>query len=182
MAQVGNSQPVERSTEQKIHTVKSGENLSIIAKKYQCTVTNLKEWNNLKSTTLSVGQKLKVYPPSKTSTSGGAVVHTVKSGDNLWDISKKYGVSVTCFCPGWVDTEFIDKATADTTVSRPKKLTPMLSCEKVVRGCLKAVKKRKTMYVTGKYTKMQHVLFKLLPDSILTKLWLGMQIQGTKEG
>ena len=95
---------------------------------------------------------------------------------------KKYGVSVTCFCPGWVDTEFIDKATANTTVSRPKKLTPMLSCEKVVRGCLKAVKKRKTMYVTGKYTKMQHVLFKLLPDSILTKLWLGMQIQGTKEG
>ena len=95
MAQAGNSKPVERSTEQKIHTVKSGENLSIIAKKYQCTVTNLKEWNNLKSTTLNVGQKLKVYPPAKTSSSGnGSITHTVKSGDNLWDISKKYGVSV----------------------------------------------------------------------------------------
>lgn len=95
MAQAGNSKPVERSTEQKIHTVKSGENLSIIAKKYQCTVTNLKEWNNLKSTKLSIGQKLKVYPPAKTSSSDkGSITHTVKSGDNLWDISKKYGVSV----------------------------------------------------------------------------------------
>ena len=95
MAQSGNSSPVERSTEQRIHVVKSGENLSLIAKKYKCSVTDLKTWNNLKSTTLSIGQKLKVYPPlESTSGSGSSVTHTVKSGDTLWDISKKYGVSV----------------------------------------------------------------------------------------
>ncbi len=95
MAQAGNSSPVERSTEQKIHTVKSGENLSVIAKKYRCTVTELKKWNNLKSNTLQIGQKLKVYPPANgSSSSSGKIVHTVKSGDNLWDLSKKYGVSV----------------------------------------------------------------------------------------
>jgi membrane-bound lytic murein transglycosylase D len=104
MAQAGNTQPVERSTEQKIHVVKSGENLSLIAKKYKCSVTELKTWNNLKSTNLSVGQKLKVYPPAtqtttqtqtQTTTSGGYVIYTVKSGDNLWDIAKKFdGVSV----------------------------------------------------------------------------------------
>ena len=102
MAQAGNDKPVMRSTEQTTHIVKSGENLSIIAKKYQCSVTDLKEWNNLKSTTLSVGQKLKVYPPAEektanvsTTTSGGYVIYTVKSGDNLWDIAKKFdGVTV----------------------------------------------------------------------------------------
>ena len=96
MAQAGNSKPVTRSTEQSIHVVKSGENLSLIAKKYKCTVTDLKNWNNLKSTNLSIGQKLKVYPPAESSSSSskGSVVHTVKSGDNLWDISRKYGVSV----------------------------------------------------------------------------------------
>ena len=92
MAQAGNSKPVERSTEQTIHTVKSGENLSVIAKKYKCSVTNLKDWNNLKSNTLQVGQKLKVYPPAENI--NATVIHTVKSGDNLWDLSKKYGVSV----------------------------------------------------------------------------------------
>lgn len=92
MAQAGNSNPVERSTEQKIHTVKSGENLSVIANKYKCTVTDLKRWNNLKSNTLQIGQKLKVYPPADSS--NASVVHTVKSGDNLWDISRKYGVTV----------------------------------------------------------------------------------------
>ena len=92
MAQAGNSNPVERSTQQKIHTVKSGENLSVIAKKYKCTITELKKWNNLKSNTLQIGQKLKVYPPSESS--GATVIHTVKSGDNLWDISRKYGVTV----------------------------------------------------------------------------------------
>ena len=93
MAQAGNSQPVERSTELKTHTVKSGENLSLIAKKYKCTVTDLKRWNNLKSNTLQIGQKLKVYPPAENN-SNTTVTHTVKSGDNLWDISRKYGVTV----------------------------------------------------------------------------------------
>ena len=96
MAQAGNSNPVTRSTEQTTHVVKSGENLSIIAKKYKCTVTDLKNWNNLKSTNLSIGQKLKVYPPAEgsSSSSSGSITHTVKAGDNLWDISRKYGVSV----------------------------------------------------------------------------------------
>lgn len=90
--QNNSSKPASRSTEQSIHVVKSGENLSIIAKKYKCSVSDLKEWNNLKSTTLKVGQKLKVYPDS--ADKNNKIVHTVKSGDNLWDISKKYGVSV----------------------------------------------------------------------------------------
>lgn len=90
--QNNSSKPASRPTEQSIHVVKSGENLSIIAKKYKCSVSDLKEWNNLKSTTLKVGQKLKVYPAS--ADKNNKIVHTVKSGDNLWDISKKYGVSV----------------------------------------------------------------------------------------
>jgi hypothetical protein len=56
----------------------------------------------------------------------------------------------------------------------PKKMKPLLKVDKVAAGCVKASLKGKTMYVTNWYTKLQHVLFKLLPDPILTKLWLGM--------
>ena len=44
----------------KTHTVKKGETLSSISRKYGCTVNDIKKWNNLKSNTVMVGQKLKI--------------------------------------------------------------------------------------------------------------------------
>lgn len=41
---------------------KKGETLGAIASKYKCTVTDLREWNNLKSNNLQIGQKLRVFP------------------------------------------------------------------------------------------------------------------------
>ena len=93
---------------------------------------------------------------------------------------KKYGVRATCFCPGWVGTDFLDKSVANGN-THPKKIKPVLNCEKVVKGCIKASVKGRAMYVTGKYTKFQHVLFKLVPDSILSKIWLGMLTGKRKE-
>ncbi|MBQ8334600.1 MAG: LysM peptidoglycan-binding domain-containing protein, partial [Tidjanibacter sp.] len=46
----------------KTHVVKSGENLSIIAKKYNVTVKQLIKWNNIKNPSkLRVGQKLEIF-------------------------------------------------------------------------------------------------------------------------
>ena len=87
---------------------------------------------------------------------------------------RPYGVRATCFCPGWVDTAFLPKSLDAPGAYVPKKMKPLNSVEKVVSGCVKASIKGKAMYVTNWYTKLQHLLFKLLPDCILTKLWLGM--------
>ncbi len=93
------SAPIARSNSKTIHVVHNGENLGLIAKRYRCTTTDLKEWNNLKSSRIYPGQKLYVYKPvdkSKyTVKSGKFIYHVVKRGDTLWDIAKEYdGVTV----------------------------------------------------------------------------------------
>ncbi len=91
--------PVKRSKSKSVHVVRSGENLGLIAKKYKCSVTDLKEWNNLRRSTIYPGQKLYVYKPETKSKStvkdGKYIYHIVKKGDTLWDIAKEYdGVTV----------------------------------------------------------------------------------------
>lgn len=80
------------------HTVKSGENLGLIANKYGCSVKELKSWNNLSKNTIHPGQKLLVSKSATTAhidKNAEYIYHTVKSGDTLWDIAKMYdGVTV----------------------------------------------------------------------------------------
>ncbi len=93
---------------------------------------------------------------------------------------KPYGIRATCFCPGWVDTEFLGKSQCHDT-PHPKSMKPLLNSRKVVNKCMKAVKRGKAMYVTNWYTKLQHVLFKILPDCLLTRTWLSMLEYPNKE-
>jgi len=76
--------------EQKIYTVKSGDTLYGIAKKYNLDVNELKEINNLTSNNLSIGQKLIVSKvPAESET-----IYKVVKGDTLYSIASKFGVSV----------------------------------------------------------------------------------------
>jgi len=79
------------------YTVKSGDNLTEIADKYEVTVSDIKEWNDLDSDVIKEGQVLKLYPPKSTEkkTTKKATTYTVKSGDNLSDIAVKFGVTVS---------------------------------------------------------------------------------------
>jgi len=93
------STPVMRSSSKTKHIVKNGENLGVIAKKYKCTVTDLKEWNNIGSSKIFPKQELVVYKPSTKSKSsvkeGKYLYHVVRKGDTLWDIAKEYdGITV----------------------------------------------------------------------------------------
>jgi len=109
-----NSRDVLASQEvMKVHTVKSGEHLSTIAKKYGCTVAEIKQWNSIKTTTVKAGKKLTIYvyqkkaadkkqtattelktataPEKKeTAAASGEVkykYYTVKKGDSLYKIA-----------------------------------------------------------------------------------------------
>ena len=72
------------------YTVKSGDSLYQIAKKYNTTVDELKKINNLTSNLLSIGQILKI--PIKEDITDD--IYIVKSGDSLYQIAKKNNTTV----------------------------------------------------------------------------------------
>jgi membrane-bound lytic murein transglycosylase D len=52
---------LENKRVRKIYTVRSGDNLSVIARKFNCTVSDLKSWNKLRTTMLQKGQRISYY-------------------------------------------------------------------------------------------------------------------------
>ena len=59
---------VESASEKVIHRVRRGDTLYSIAKRYDTTVEELKEWNRLRSSAIQVGQRLTIFRDSGPST------------------------------------------------------------------------------------------------------------------
>ena len=78
---------------QEIYTVKKGDSLWKIANKYNTTVEKLKSANNLKTNTLSVGQKLVI--PSISVSPEVSDTYIVQKGDSLWSIANKINMTVS---------------------------------------------------------------------------------------
>lgn len=78
---------------QEIYTVKKEDSLWKIANKYNTTVEKLKSANNLKTNTLSVGQKLVI--PSISVSPEVSDTYIVQKGDSLWSIANKFNMTVS---------------------------------------------------------------------------------------
>ena len=77
------------------YTVKSGDTLYKIANKYGLTVSELKQLNNLTSDNLSIGQVLNISNSGdSTAPSIPSNTYVVKSGDSLYSIARKFGITV----------------------------------------------------------------------------------------
>lgn len=74
------------------YTVKSGDSLWSIAKKYGVSVSDIKDTNGLTSSMLKIGQVLKI--PTKQENSQATNVYVVKKGDSLYKIARNYDTSV----------------------------------------------------------------------------------------
>ena len=94
-----------RAPQSKIHVVRSGETLSEIAESYGIGLSKVRAANGLRSNNLRVGQRLVI--PATAKKLGGAVanasnasgsndarMHTVRAGDTLSAIARRYGTSV----------------------------------------------------------------------------------------
>lgn len=90
------------------HRVRKGETLGGIAMKYGVKLSDLRAWNGVKNK-INIGQRLTIYTKGssvqyaassdsssvKTSNSGGYLIYTIKKGDTIYEIARKFeGVSV----------------------------------------------------------------------------------------
>ena len=76
------------------YVVKKGDSLWSIAREYGLSVAELKALNNISSNTLHIGDTLLVSSVNSTDNNISDEYYTVKSGDTLWGIARKYNMSV----------------------------------------------------------------------------------------
>ena len=76
------------------YTVKSGDSLYSISKKFNTSVDELKKVNNLSSNLLSIGDKLIIPNNQSNNDNSNSNTYTVKSGDSLYSIARKYNITV----------------------------------------------------------------------------------------
>ena len=82
----------------KIYAVKAGDTLSTIASRYGVSVVRLKRANRLSGDSLRIGDRLEIPTQVAVSDAPKRVAksrtHRVRSGESLYTIGKRYGVSV----------------------------------------------------------------------------------------
>ena len=86
------------------HKIRRGETLGLIAAKYGVGVNQLRDWNNISGNKIMAGKNLRIYPEgtsnniavneTNTTTKNNIYKYKVKRGDNLSEISEKFGVTV----------------------------------------------------------------------------------------
>ncbi|MGB0840242.1 MAG: LysM peptidoglycan-binding domain-containing protein, partial [Chitinophagales bacterium] len=93
------SLPATFNTTTEWYTVRAGDTLYKIAQRFGTRVDLLKSMNKMRSSALSVGQRMKVRvvkaPGSDTNTGGGQGLQNyfVKAGDSLYKIAKYFGIT-----------------------------------------------------------------------------------------
>jgi membrane-bound lytic murein transglycosylase D len=99
------------------YKIKSGENITSIAEHYKVPVSSIRKWNNIKGNKIIAGTNLKIYSDAnvndisdnsssnknktvtnknvgKKTVKKSENIYSVKRGDSLFGIAKKYGISV----------------------------------------------------------------------------------------
>lgn len=77
------------------HTVLAGETVYSISRLYNISVDSVINWNHLANANIRVGQELRVNRVRTIIQQKDIQTHTVSAGETLYQISRRYGISVS---------------------------------------------------------------------------------------
>ncbi|MEM9074037.1 MAG: penicillin-insensitive murein endopeptidase [Myxococcota bacterium] len=81
--------------DRRIWRVRSGDALSVLAERFDVTVDQLREWNDLEGDTIQIGQELVVAPaPRRRREAGPGPRYRIAPGDTLSHIANRQGTTV----------------------------------------------------------------------------------------
>ena len=86
--------------------------------------------------------------------------------------AEKPEIHVMAVAPGWIKTEFFDHAVHDDTI---KYYDRYYTAEQVIKRAMKDLRKKKTVSILGFPVRMQVRAVKLLPVSLIMKIWCRQQ-------
>ena len=112
------------------YIVNKGDSLDSIARVYKTTVQEIQKLNNLKSNALSIGQELKIpenYVNDASANLPTYINYTVKKGDSLYSIAKRYGITT--------NTIIKDNALKNNLLSIGQNLKIRTKKESIVEEC-----------------------------------------------
>ena len=85
---------------------------------------------------------------------------------------KNRGIFVMCVCPGWIKTEFMDRAVHDDTI---KYYDRWYTAKQVIDKAMKDFRRKKKVSILGFPVRMQVRMVKLLPVDWIMNIWCRQQ-------
>lgn len=85
---------------------------------------------------------------------------------------KKQQIHVMAVAPGWIQTEFFDRAVHDDTITY---FDRFYTAKQVINKAMKDLSKKKTVSILGFPVRMQVLAIKFLPVRLVMKIWCKQQ-------
>lgn len=86
---------------------------------------------------------------------------------------KAEGITVTCVCPGWVRTEFFDRAGIDAN-SKDTLAKPSVAASDVVKKAIRDADRGKDLSLYGWYNRLHHAVSSVLPPRAMISIWMNL--------